>query len=278
MKNMIERVKLFVKEDDFSKSNADIVREKFIKEGFILDDDSFDLAIAIGGDGTFLRMMKECSFDDDVIYVGINSGTLGFLQEVKLEEIDKFLCEIKNGYYKLEDIGIQETVIEHKNGTSKFYSLNEVVIRDVDLKVIKMELKIDGEFLECFSGDGILIATSVGSTAHNLSYGGSIVYDTFSSLQITPMAPLWTRAYRSLPNSIIIPDKKEISLTPLYGIQNLSIIVDGEHSEFEAVRLIKTAIDGKKIRRMRLSHHNFPQKINEKLLTDKNSVIIRDRS
>ena len=91
---------------------------------------NYDLAIAVGGDGSFLRMVKQNNFNSDIYYIGINSGTLGFMQEVKITEIDKFIDELKNNKFKVEEIGIQETTIYHNNSSSKFYSLNEIVIRD----------------------------------------------------------------------------------------------------------------------------------------------------
>lgn len=262
----MKRIKLFVNNNEKSK-NASMIIEKALKEkGFIIDDNKFDLGIAIGGDGSFLRMIKNTNFNSDVCYVGINSGTLGFLQEIKIDNVNEFINELSLGKYKIEEIGIQETT--HNNSSSKFYSLNEIIIRDKDLKVIKLDIKINGDLLEKYIGDGILIATSSGSTAHNLSYSGSIVYNTFTSLQITPMAPLNSKVYRSLLNSVIIPNKLVINLIPDRDKRNLIITVDGENNEYVNVSKIETKIDDKKIKCLRLSHYNFPEKINKKLLTD----------
>ena len=129
-----------------------------------------------------------------------------------------------------------------------------------------MDINIDNDLLERFMGDGILISTSSGSTAHNLSYGGSIIYPTFSSLQITPMGPINSKAYKSLVNSVIIPDKKEITLIP--ENKSLLLTIDGKNKVYSDVETISTKIDDKKIKCFRLSHYNFPEKINEKLLSN----------
>ena len=265
---MIKKIKLFVNKNDKSLETAKLIREKLTKNGFIINNDEFDLAIAVGGDGSFLRMVKQNNFNSDTYYIGINSGTLGFMQEVKVDEIDKFIEELKNNQYKVEEIGIQETIINHNNGTSKFYSLNEIVIRDKNLKVVKLGIKINNDLLENFTGDGIIVASSSGSTAHNLSYGGSIVYNTFTSLQITPMGPINTKSYKSLVNSVIIPDKMEINLVPQTNHRDIIVTIDGENNYYDEVDNIITKIDNKKIKCLRLSHYNFPEKINEKLLTD----------
>ena len=173
---MIKNIKLFINKNDKSLLTSKLIKDKLIKNGFVIDNDKYDLAIAIGGDGSFLRMVKENNFNSDIYYIGINLGTLGFMQEVKVEEIDKFIEELKNNKFKVDEIGIQETIVTHGNiSSSRFYSLNEIVIRDKNLKVVNLDINIDNDLLERFMGDGILIATSSGSTAHNLSYGGSIV-------------------------------------------------------------------------------------------------------
>ena len=266
---MIKRIKLFINKNDKSIETAKLIKERLTYNGFIVDDNKYDLGVAVGGDGSFLRMVKQNNFNSDICYIGINSGTLGFMQEVKVDEIDNFIIELKEEKYKIDQIGIQETIINSKNYISKlpkFYSLNEIIIRDKNLKVLKMDINIDNDLLEKFMGDGILISTSSGSTAHNLSYGGSIIYPTFSSLQITPMGPINSKAYKSLINSVIIPDKKEITLIP--ENKNLLLTIDGENKLYNEVESISTKIDNKKIKCLRLSHYNFPEKINEKLLSN----------
>jgi NAD+ kinase len=266
---MIKNIKLFINKNDKSIETAKLIKERLTYNGFILDDKKYDLGIAVGGDGSFLRMVKQNNFNSDIYYIGINSGTLGFMQEVKVDEIDNFINELKEEKYKVDEIGIQETIVSSKHYESrlpKFYSLNEIVVRDKNLKVVKMDINIDNDLLERFMGDGILISTSSGSTAHNLSYGGSIIYPTFSSLQITPMGPINSKAYKSLVNSVIIPDKKEITLIP--ENKSLLLTVDGENKIYNEVESISTKIDDKKIKCLRLSHYNFPEKINEKLLSN----------
>ena len=142
---------------------------------FNLVDYNYDLAIAIGGDGSFLRMVKSNNFNSDIYYVGINAGTLGFLQEIKPDEISAFFDKLNHDDFKVDEIGIQETNVISNNNQQQFYSLNEIVIRDSDLNTAKLNLFVDNTLLEKFVGDGLLVSTSVGSTAYNLSYGGSII-------------------------------------------------------------------------------------------------------
>ncbi len=263
---MIQNIKLFINDNTKSIKEAELVKTKLVNSGFkVVESDNFELGIAIGGDGSFLRMVHLSNFDSEKYYVGINTGHLGFLQDIKPNEIDKFIRELKSRTYTIDDIGIQETIVGYKNGISRFYTLNEIVIREKELDLLNADLYIDGEHLEIYRGDGIMIATSIGSTAYNLSYGGSIVYPAFSTLQITPMAPINSNAYRSLPNSIIIPENKVVRIEP--NKPNIILTADGENNIFEDVDSINSSIGDKTIKVLRFKHYSFPRKINEKFLS-----------
>lgn len=263
---MVKNIKLFCNNNDKSLKAMKVIRDKLMDGGFLIDDNNYELAIAVGGDGSFLRMVLDNQFNSEIYYIGVNTGTLGFLQELSILEIDDFIWELKNNKYKVEEIGIQETVINYGDDSDSFYSLNEIVVRDKNLGIFKTDIMIDGNLLEAYIGDGLMIATSTGSTAHNLSYGGSIVYNTFSSLQITPIAPINSKVYKSLINSVIIPDKMEISMESIN--KDLIVTVDGVNMFYDNVDSIRTKIGDKKIKCLRLNKYNFPQKINEKILNN----------
>ena len=266
MEKLIKKVKLFTNANDKSKEITAKVSSELEKYDFEVVETNYDLAIAIGGDGSFLRMVRKNDFNSDIYYIGINAGTLGFLQEVKVEEIKLFVEKLNQNAFKVDSIGIQETEIITKKGITKFCSLNEIVIRDKDLNTTILTIKIDDSKLEQFVGDGILVATSIGSTAYNLSFGGSIVYNTLHTLQITPIAPLNSKAYRDLLNSVIVPENKIISIIPDENKKNLIITIDGENVIYENVEIIKTVVNEKRIKCLRLHNYSFSEKINEKFL------------
>ncbi len=262
--NMIKNIKIFANDNAESFMAGKLVKEKLERAGFCINNENYELAVAIGGDGSFLRMIKKNNFNSDIYYVGVNTGTLGFMQEIKMSEIDKFIEEILEEKYKVENIGIQEIIINNKEGMQKYYSLNEILIRDIELKLTKLNIYIDDFILEKLISDGVLIASSMGSTAHNLSYGGSIVFPEFSTLQITPLGVVNSKVYRSINNSIIVPDKKIINVIP--DNKDLLVTIDGENIEVENAKNIETKIDDKYIKVLRLQKYNFTQKMNEKLL------------
>ena len=262
----MKTVKLFVNDNETSKNVSKIVKEKLEIANFQIVEDNYDLAIAIGGDGSFLRMIKNTNFNENCLYIGINAGTLGFAQEVNIEEIDQFILDLKDKNYKVENIGIQEIEIKTPDTISKQLSLNEMIVRDMELNTANLNVLVEGVLLEDFVGDGLLLATSFGSTAYNLSFGGSIVYNTFHTLQLTPIAPLNNKSYRNLLNSVILPDNKEIVIKPCNRTKNLLITVDGDNNFYKNVDYVSSKVSGREIQILRMKDYNFIKKINDKFL------------
>lgn len=262
----LEKVKIYANQNQRSARIFQILVEELKEYSFQLVEEDPDLAIAIGGDGAFLRMLKERCFDEQCLYVGINTGTLGFLQEICPDDIHALVVAISKGQYRIEQLGVQETKIFDKEQVHSFFSLNEIVLREKDLNTLKVDLYIDHGSLGSYVGDGLLISTSTGSTAYNLSYGGSIVHHQLHSLQITPIAPLNSRSYRSLQNSIVLPEKSIVTILPKEKSVPLIVSIDGENQTFLEVERVETTIQKKKISCLRLHNYNFYQRIHEKFL------------
>lgn len=262
----MKKVRLFVNNNEKSLEVAKSIQEKLEKKNFQIVEEDYEIAIAIGGDGSFLRMVKETNFNDKCIYVGINAGTLGFAQEINLDEINEFIKVLGNDEFKIEEIGIAEIEITTPDSSSKQLALNEIVVRDLDLNTTNLKIEVENNLLENYVGDGILISTSFGSTAYNLSFGGSIVYNTFHTLQITPIAPLNNKTYRNLLNSVIIPSNKEITITPENRTKDLLITIDGDNNEYKKVEKISVKVEERTIKVFRKKDYNFIDKINNKFL------------
>lgn len=265
---MIKKIKLFTSNTEYSNIILEELYKKLEKYGYIISEDDYDLAIAIGGDGTFLKMVKECNFSSDIYYLGINTGTLGFAGEIYPSDIDTFLDNLQINAYKIENVSIQETKVHANNSTSHFYSLNEIVIRDKNLNTAHLDIKINDDLLEHFVGDGVLISTSFGSTAYNLSFKGSIVYSDLHTLQITPIAPLNSKSYRTLQNSVIVPEERMIVIVPINRTNSLIVTVDGENNIYDDVHMIETSVKKRKIKCLRMREYDYTKKVYEKFAKD----------
>lgn len=262
----INKIKLFVNDNEKSCVVAKDLELELVKYGFKIVKKNYDLAISIGGDGSFLRMIKENNFNDKIYYIGINCGTLGFLQEIDLNTTLDFVKRLNSNKFKIEELGIQETKVITENDVKIYESLNEVVLRNIEFNTLKLPVYVEGELLERFTGDGILISTSTGSTAYNMSFGGSIVYNTLKTLQITPIAPLNNKCFRTLNNSVIIPGDKVISLVPEKEYDDLFLSVDGVNHTIKDAIKVESKIGAKTIKCLRMNDFHFIKVINNKIL------------
>ena len=263
---MLKKAKIYSNKSAKSLEIVDLLMKKLVEKSFDIVEENEELAIAVGGDGTFLKMLKKSNFDSNICYVGINTGTLGFLQEIKPDEIDEFINKIINEEYKIDKINVQTTLIKTLVDEIKYYSLNEILVRDKDLNIVSFNVKINGDLLEKYVGDCIIISTSTGSTAHNLSLGGSIVYNSLKTMQITPIAPLNSNAYNGLRCSVILSEDTKIELSMTKGKNNLIVGIDGENTIIDNVESITTYINEKTINYLRIGEYNFTKIINDKLI------------
>ena len=261
---LIRKVKLFVNNNEKSKLAAQLLKTALTTSGYELVETACDLAIAVGGDGSFLSMVRKNSFDTGCYYIGVNTGTLGFLQELSTEDIDDFISYLNTKEYRYDYFDLQETTVVADNNQYEFTSLNEVVIRHVGLNALELKVLINGEFLESYVGDGLLVSTTIGSTAYNMSFGGSIVDFDLKTMQITPIAPLTNRKYHNLRNSLVVPTSKIITVIP--NKKDLILTIDGENVDCTNVKEINIKVVDTKIKCLRFHTADISSRIASKLL------------
>jgi len=151
-------------------------------------DDDTDVVFVIGGDGTLIQAARDIS-KADIPIIGINMGHLGFLSEIEPGNLRESLEMIINGDYKLENrIMLSGNVYRGNEVVYKDIALNDVVISRADsLKVIDFDIYVDGEYLNHYTADGVIVTTPTGSTAYNLSAGGPILEPGAKIMAITPI-------------------------------------------------------------------------------------------
>ena len=164
--------------------------------------------IVIGGDGTLLQAARDV-VNRQIPLLGINMGTLGYLAEIDRSSIDGALNHLMLDEYTIENLMMLNGKVYHKEELiAEDVALNDIVIgRDGPLHVTRFHNYVNGEFLNSYTADGIIIATATGSTGYSLSAGGPIVSPETNILIMTPVAPhtLNTR-------SVIFPAEDEITV------------------------------------------------------------------
>lgn len=264
-KQTIKKIKLFPNNTKTeTKKVLEQVEKEFSKNGFTFSDDDYELAIAIGGDGTFLNMLNQNKFNSDILYTGINTGTLGFLQEISPDKTSEFIENIYKKQYRIDELDIEETTIENNFGKSKFFSLNDVEISNELRKRAILDLYLDGHYLETFGGDNLIISTQTGSTAHNKNVGGALIHNSLHALQITPIGGGICSEYKCLTNSYIVPSDTVIEIIP--HTLPLAIMIDGEKNVYHDVSKIETTVSKKKIKCLRMNNYSYVNVIKDKFL------------
>ncbi len=192
---------------------------------------------------------------------------MGFLAEIDPDGIDNFIENYINGDFYIEKTQPLEGAICTRNSCIKKYGLNEIVIKGDKSRTIHLDIAVDDQLIQRFSGDGILISTSLGSTAYNYSIGGSIVDPRLNVLQIAPLAPINTNAYRSFTSSVILPSNATIKISPEYRFEdNIVVVCDGEEHRYSKITEVDIRIADITVEMIRMKSSNFWNKIIDKFL------------
>ena len=183
-----------------------------------------DLIVVLGGDGTMISTARLIG-NREVLVLGINYGSLGYLTEFRIEEMFSALEEILAGNYQLDRRVMLEA--EHWRDGKKLASgrvLNDVVINKAVLaRIIEVEVELNNLFVNDFRADGLIVSTPTGSTAYSLSAGGPIVYPSMNAVVLTPICPF---ALTNRP--IVIPDTAEINLRLKNESDGVVLTLDGQ--------------------------------------------------
>lgn len=252
-----------------SKKTSLELSNKLTDRGFTVKDKydkNAELNICIGGDGSFLRAVHKNRFPS-IPFVGINTGHLGFFQEILPQDIDIFINKYINKDYMMEELLLVDAEVCTNEKCYYLSGVNEIVVKGARSKVIHLDVYIDGNHLENFCGDGMIISTPSGSTAYNFSVGGSIIYPSLSTLQVTPLAPISSDAYRSLQNSVVVPGDSIVNLKLENRYTNSTLIVnDGVEFRYENIDHINFKVSDKKIYKLRFDNNMYWNNLKSKFL------------
>jgi len=219
-----------------------------------------DFLVSLGGDGTLLSLVRR-SYGFDKPVLGINAGTLGFLADITIDDVDNFLDQLLKGEYRIDDRMMMEGCIMTKEGNRKpFFALNDVVItRPVISKMAKINASIDGEWFNTYRGDGLIISTPTGSTAYNLAAGGPVMYPLTNAFIMTPIC---AHSLRQRP--LVVPADFTIELTSTD--EKVIAMIDGQ-DDYEMYCGDVLVIEGAKIgaRLLHRKEHNYFSVLREKL-------------
>lgn len=223
-------------------------------------DDSFECMISLGGDGTLLDTVTMVR-DNGIPILGINYGRLGFLANIGKEEIDAAMDAIANRKYVID----KRSLIHLEANVPLFgktpYGLNEFSIHKKDSSpMIKIHTYLNGEFLNTYWSDGLIVATPTGSTGYSLSCNGPVVFPDSQSFVITPVAP-----HNLNIRPIIVPDNTVISFELEGRTDGFLITLDSRREIISKEVQLAVKKENFDINLIRMNENHFLQTLRSKL-------------
>lgn len=219
---------------------------------------SSDIVIAVGGDGTLLHtthLIKK----SQIPVLGINTGKLGFMANIQPDSVEHSLEQVASGKYFLDKRALLKA--ELPNG-KKYYALNEFLFSRKDTSsMITLHADYDGEFINNYWADGLIVSTPTGSTAYNLSAGGPIIMPGTPVMVLTPINPhtLTTRP-------LVLPSDKPLRIRSFDSSQNILFSFDGMINQNESKLDVAITISDYTIQLIHLPEQNYFETLRNKLM------------
>lgn len=235
--------------DDFTTTNSDA------------DLSMVDAVIVLGGDGTMLRAAHYIG-EYDAPLLGINLGTLGFLTEIEACAAKEAIDRLLTGDYEIEE----RMMCKGEAHGKVFHALNDVVISRAGFsRVIGLKIWVNGQMLDTYMADGVIISTPTGSTGYNLSAGGPIVSPKSKVLVLTPISP-----HSLMAKSVILDtdDVLEIEVVKQRKTQEKEAIVSfdgGKHLELSAKDIVRVSVSEMKTNVIKMRDVSFYKVLRDKI-------------
>jgi NAD+ kinase len=239
-----------------------------------VDLDGTTVAVSMGGDGTFLRVVRMARHGD-VPVLGVNFGRVGYLPDLLPDQVREALIRVFEGQAIIEDrCALEVTVSDRSTGVGaglgglggeSLLALNEVVLEKIDFgHTVRLATSIDGEEALTYSADGLIIATPTGSTAYNLSAGGPILAPALRAMVVTPVAP-----HLSLDRSLVLTDEQPITVE-IVDDRSAVLVIDGlEMGRLTPGSTITCRLASRAVRVVRNDPQKFGGMLRMRLLADR---------
>lgn len=238
-------------------ADAKYYENNLIKDEYLQDVQAI---IVLGGDGTMLRAVR--TVGKDIPFLGINLGTLGFLAEVEVANLYKAIDRLLADDYRIE----KRMMIEGRVGDKVYHSLNDIVITRAGFsRIIGLAVYVNGELLDTYEADGVIISTPTGSTGYNLSAGGPIISPRTKAIVVTPISPHSFSAKSVVFDSL---DNISVEIVKKRKTQDTEAIVsfDGDNNmELSAGDVVNAGISSKEVSLIKMYDVNFYSVLRDKI-------------
>ena len=267
------KFKIVSRDDKRSKHIKAKIKQYLTDFDLEYDRETPDLVISVGGDGTFLEAFHRYVHRlESTAFLGVHTGHLGFYADWLPEEIEKLVIDIAKTPFQIVEYPLLEVMIRPDSGKTeedRFLELNEATIKTTEGSVV-VDVEIKGEYFETFRGDGLCISTPSGSTAYNKALDGAIIHPSLESIQLTEMASINNRVFRTIGSPLILPKHHTCLLKPTVNGSFL-ISIDPFTQNYTSVKSIQFRVAEEKIRFARFRPFPFWNRVRDSFVTDNNA-------
>jgi NAD+ kinase len=220
-----------------------------------------DLALSLGGDGTFIETVKFIR-DSGVPILGINTGRLGFLANVSTDQMQKAMDQVRREDFVFQERSLLRVEMDQNPYGEDNFALNEITIHKKDTaSMITVHASLDDKYLNSYWADGLIVATPTGSTAYNLSCGGPIVTPGCQVHILTPIAP-----HNLNVRPMAVPDHFMISLSVEGRERKYLMSLDGHSKAIRQGEIVKLHKADFMINVIKFEDNNFLDTIRNKMM------------
>lgn len=223
-----------------------------------------DAIAVIGGDGSYLEAMRNLNFPEEPVF-GINSGSLGCFQELSMQGIGRFLQQINDNRVRVDERAILAVVDENDKEYGR--AINDVVVSRAKSQAMKAQLTIGRGLFAQFIGDGLIVASSQGSTAYAAAAGGPIIEQGVNAMVVVPSNAHDTVMYESLRGPIVVSDEQTVAIKALEKLKRpVRLELDGMTIPQLIEEQIRIRKSKKKLRVLRPENFDFMQHLAHKMI------------
>ncbi|WP_084244750.1 NAD kinase [Planomicrobium okeanokoites] len=253
--------------DDLSNELMDKARAYLTDFGMEWNEEEPDIVLSIGGDGTMLHAFHKYSDQlSSVAFVGIHTGHLGFYADWKPIEIEKLVLSIAKKEYEVIEYPLLETSIHYRNKEEPavYLAMNESTVKSPDVTLV-MDVLLNESHFERFRGDGLCMSTPSGSTAYNKALGGAIIHPSLEAMQLTEMASINNRVFRTVGSPLVLPSHHRCALRPVKA-PDFMVTVDHLQLLHKDVRSIEYRVADQKVRFARFRPFPFWRRVHDSFI------------
>lgn len=264
-------MKFFIVSKGDTKSNAlkDKMMNYMIDMGMTEEEGHPEIVISVGGDGTLLQAFHSYQhLLDHTAFVGVHTGHLGFYADWLPHEIERLIISIQSDEFQVIEYPLLETIVRYETtGTeTRYLALNEATLRTDDGTTLVMDVDIRNQHFERFRGDGLCISTPSGSTAYNKALGGALIHPSLEAIQITEIASINNRVFRTVGSPLVLPQHHTCQVLPVNS-EVYSLTIDHINLVHKGVKSIQYRVADEKIRFARFRPFPFWRRVHDSFIS-----------